>query len=384
MKKLFKVLVVITLVFGLVACSDNTNKDSGSDDGKVKIGLNYELSGDVADYGNKELKGSNLAIKQANANGGNYVAVEYDNKSDVAESVTIANQLVNDGVVGVVGPATSGASAATYQILNSANVLVVSPSATANGQTLDTKGNVYDYVFRTCFEDSYQGSAMAQYAVDTLSAKNAVIYLDNETDYAKGLTDAFKTQFEKLGGTVVATENYIGGDTDFSSVLTKLANVDFDVLYIPGYYNEAGLIIKQAREMGIDAAILGPDGFDSSEIVNLAGEANLNNVYFTTAYTTVDANEKLTNFINAYKAEYNEDPNMFSALAYDATNLLMQAVEKAGSTDAVAVKDAMTQIQFDGVTGAFSFDATHTPVKPVLVVDLINGVQTNAVEVTPK
>lgn len=374
MKKLFKVLVVITLVFGLVACSDNTNKDSGSDDGKVKIGLNYELSGDVADYGNKELKGSNLAIKQANANGGNYVAVEYDNKSDVAESVTIANQLVNDGVVGVVGPATSGASAATYQILNSANVLVVSPSATANGQTLDTKGNVYDYVFRTCFEDSYQGSAMAQYAVDTLSAKNAVIYLDNETDYAKGLTDAFKTQFEKLGGTVVATENYIGGDTDFSSVLTKLANVDFDVLYIPGYYNEAGLIIKQAREMGIDAAILGPDGFDSSEIVNLAGEANLNNVYFTTAYTTVDANEKLTNFINAYKAEYNEDPNMFSALAYDATNLLMQAVEKAGSTDAVAVKDAMTQIQFDGVTGAFSFDATHTPVKPVLVVDLINGV----------
>ena len=260
MKKVFMTALAVMMAASMAACGDSSSDTTGSSDSSsgVKIGLHYELTGAVADYGTAELKGSQLAIKQANAAGGNYVEVIYDNKSDTTESVTLAAQLASDGVAGVVGPATSGASAATYQIMNDAKITVVSPSATAINQTLNpTSGNVYDYVFRICFEDSYQGAAMAQYAIDTLGKAKAIIYADNASDYAKGLTEAFDDQFTKLGGTIVATDYYSAGDTDFNSVLTKFKDMDFDVLYIPGYYNEAGLIIRQAREMGINCEIIG-------------------------------------------------------------------------------------------------------------------------------
>lgn len=399
MKKVFMSAMAMMMVVSMSGCgngpsnNDNSNgsggNGGGSASGAIKIGLHYELTGDVADYGNAELNGSNLAIKHANEAAGEekYTGVVYDNKSDVTEAVTLAAQLAADGVIGVVGPATSGASAATYQILNDSKIAVVSPSSTANNVTLtnpdDATSSVYDYVYRVCFEDNYQGAAMAQYAYDTLGRRKAVIYADSTTDYAKGLTDAFRNQFDKLGGEIISVENYVSKDTEFSSVLTKIADTDFDVMYIPGYYNEAGLIIKQAREMGITADIIGPDGFDSVSLAELAGASNLNNVYFTTAYTTVGASDKLNAFIEAYKAEYNEEPGMFAALAYDATTVLIQAVEEAGSTDPEAVKAALDGISFDGVTGAFSFDATHTPIKPVLVVNLIDGVQTDAVAVSP-
>ena len=384
MKKVFMTALAVMMAASMTACGDSSSDSSSASDGTIKIGLHYELTGSVADYGTAELKGSELAIKQANEAGGNYTTVVYDNKSDTTESVTLAAQLASDGVAGVVGPATSGTSAATYQIMNDSKVTVISPSATAINQTLNpTSGKVYDYVFRICFEDSYQGAAMAQYAVDTLNKGKAVIYADTSSDYAKGLTDAFSAQFKKLGGTVVSTDYYNKGDTDFNSVLTKFKELDFDVLYIPGYYNEAGLIIKQAREMGIDCEIIGPDGFDSETLIDLAGASNLNKVYYTTAYTTVGASDALQAFIDAYKAEYNEEPGMFAALAYDSTNLLIEAIEKAGSTDPEAVKTAVENIEFDGVTGSFSFDETHTPIKSVLVVTLVDGVQGDAVAVSP-
>lgn len=384
-KKLFKFLAAGALALSTLAGCGGSN--DGGDTNNVKIGLHFELTGGVAEYGNAELRGAELAIKLANANENNkftYEGKKYDNKSDATEAVTLAAKLVSDGVVGVVGPATSGASTATYQVSNDAKVIVVSPSATANNQTLDAKGNVYDYVYRICFEDSYQGAAMAQFAVDNLKTKTAAVYGSVSSDYAKGLNDAFTKQFTKLGGTIVANESYQDGDTDFSAVLTSLASKDFDVLYIPGYYNEAGLIIKEARKLGIDCPIIGADGFDSTTLPDLAGAANLNDVYYTTAYTSVGASDSLKAFIDAYKKEYNSDPSMFEALAFDSTNLLIQAVEKAGTTKAEDVNKAVAAIEFDGVTGSFKFDETHTPIKSVLVVELENGVQADATAVTPK
>ena len=387
-KKLFKLLAAGAMALTTLAgCSGGNTGDEGA----VKIGLHYEQTGAVAEYGNAELKGSQLAIKLANADENNkydYEGIAYDNKSDATEAVALAAKLVSDGVVGVVGPATSGASAASYPILNDGKIVVVSPSATANNQTLkdpsDPTSDVYEYVYRVCFEDAYQGAAMAQFAIDTLGAKTVAIYGSVSSDYAKGLNGAFTGQFEKLGGKVVANESYQDGDTEFSAVLTSLASKEFDVLYIPGYYNEAGLIIKQARALGIDCPIIGGDGFDSQTLDDLAGAENLNDVYYTTAYTTVGASDKLQAFIDAYKAEYNAEPSMFEALAFDSTNLLIEAIEKAGSTDAVAVNKAVAEIEFSGVTGDFTFDATHTPIKSVLVVELEDGVQANAVAVTPR
>ena len=395
MKKFRKMLIAACLsMTALTACGNDgggseTPTDSTTESDTIKIGLHYELSGSTADYGNAELKGSQLAIAQANERLGEevYVDVTYDNRGDPAEAVTLAARLAEDGVAGVVGPATSGASTATYQTSNDNQVVVISPSATANNQTLvdpsNPESDVYDYVFRVCFEDTYQGAAMAQFAFDNLGASKAIVYGDTSSEYGKGLMDAFSEHFTSLGGEVVDTMSYVAGETEFSSVLTNIAAQDFDVLYIAGYYSEAGLIIKQARAAGIDCPILGPDGFESTTLSDLAGVENLNDVYFTTAYTTVGASDELQAFIDAYKAEYNEDPNMFSALAYDSTNLLIQAIEEAGTTDPETLKQTLENIEFDGITGSFVFDETHTPVKPVLVVEFVDGVQTNAISVNP-
>lgn len=155
---------------------------------------------------------------------------------------------------------------------------------------------------------------------------------------------------------------------------------DFDVLYIAGYYQEAGLIIKQARDMGIDTPIIGADGFESEVLSQLAGADNLSNTYYTTCYTTLNASDELTNFIDSYTEEYGEAPNMFSALAYDSANLALQALEEAGATGE-ELKNTLEGIEFSGITGSFTFDDTHSPIKTVMIVELENGVQTAATEV---
>lgn len=371
----------------LVGCSSGGTAQEAvklSEGDTVKIGLNYELSGSVATYGQAMDKGTQLAIKQYNeSDDAKYKieAVSMDNKSDSAEATSIAEKLMGEGVAMQIGPATSGDSIATYPSSENNKVPVLSPAVTQNGGMLKEDGTAYEYAWRICFEDSAQASAMAVFAKD-LGKTKAVVYSDAANDYAKGLAEDFVAKFEDLGGEVVAQENYTSGDTDFNAALSKIKELDFDVLYVPGYYNESGLIIKQAREAGITQTILGPDGMDSPKLAELAGKENLNDVYFTTAYTTVDASEELTSFIEAYKAEYNEEPDMFSVLAYDATNLGLQALEEAGETGE-ALNEAIKNIEFTGLTGSFTFDEEHTPLKKVLVVELENGVQVNPVEVDP-
>lgn len=371
----------------LVGCSSGGTAQEAvklSEGDTVKIGLNYELSGSVATYGQAMDKGTQLAIKQYNeSDDAKYKieAVSMDNKSDSAEATSIAEKLMGEGVAMQIGPATSGDSIATYPSSENNKVPVLSPAVTQNGGMLKEDGTAYEYAWRICFEDSAQASAMAVFAKD-LGKTKAVVYSDAANDYAKGLAEDFVAKFEDLGGEVVAQENYTSGDTDFNAALSKIKELDFDVLYVPGYYNESGLIIKQAREAGITQTILGPDGMDSPKLAELAGKENLNDVYFTTAYTTVDASDELTSFIEAYKAEYDEEPDMFSVLAYDATNLGLQALEEAQETGE-AFNEAIKNIEFTGLTGSFTFDEEHTPLKKVLVVELENGVQVNPVEVDP-
>lgn len=410
MKKRLSLLLVLLLAFSLVACQTGEGPasddavvseegtelveatDNGDGDDAVEtpategdetytIGLNFELTGATADYGVAESKGAKLAIAQKNEEAGyeKYKIVEYDNKSDAAESVTIGNMLASDDeIVGVVGPATSGASVATYQILDDAGKVLISPSATQNNITLknpdDPNSDVYDHVFRVCFEDNYQGKAMAQHAKEDLGFEKMVVYSDSASDYAKGLESAFIETFENFGGEIVGQEYYVAGDTDFSSVLTNINSMDFDAIYIAGYYNEIGLIIKQAREMGIDSIILGGDGMDSESLANIAGAENLNDVKYTTAYTTVDASQELKDFIGAFEEEYNEQPAMFAALAYDSTMLLIQAIEESEG-DMGQLRDNVRNIEFSGITGDFTFDDTHSPIKDVLVVELVDGEQ---------
>ena len=165
-------------------------------------------------------------------------------------------------------------------------------------------------------------------------------------------------------------------------IITKIQKEDFDVLYLAGYYTECGLIIKQAKEAGVDVTILGADGFESEVLADQAGASNLNDVYYTTAYTTVNASEELNAFIDAYTKEYGEAPNMFSALTYDATNLVLQALDEA-EAGGEELQKAIASIEFKGLTGEFTFDEQHSPLKPVMVVNQVDGKQTEAVSITP-
>jgi len=280
-------------------------------------------------------------------------------------------------VLTVIGPATSGSFKATIPVANQNQVPVISGSATAEDVTV-SNDKLQEYAFRTCFSDSYQGTAMANFAAENLSATSAFVIKDTSSDYAKGLADNFSQRFGDLGGTVVGEEGYVSGDTDFNAILTRIKNQDFDVIYLPGYYNEVGLIIKQARELGITQPILGGDGFDSPTLLQLAGASALNDVYYTNHYSSLDTtNQQLQAFTEAYTAKYGEEPNAFNALGYDTAKLVADAIGRSSELTGEAVKEALASTEdFEGVTGTFSIDPeTHDPVKAALVIGLKDGVQ---------
>jgi branched-chain amino acid transport system substrate-binding protein len=297
----------------------------------------------------------------------------------------VANRLMTqDEVVATIGPATSNNFIATIPAAMQNKIPTISATATADRITVDENGNVYEYVFRIIFNDSFQGIGMANFAINNLGAKKAVVFQQQNNAYSEGLATKFIEAFEAAGGSIVAQESYESNDTDFNSLLTSIKE-EFDVIFLPGYYQEAGLIIKQARELGITAPILGGDAFDSPILLEIAGASALNNVFFTTAYSPLDQDSIVQNFINAYKNKYGVEPNAFSALGYDAAKFLADAIKRADTTDPEAIKTALAATQdFTGVTGSFRIDEEHNPIKDISVIGLENGIQTTSVKVEPK
>ena len=385
--KIWKSAAAVCLTSAMVAgCSNapasNGNAATGGADlgDTVKVGLNFELSGPTADYGTKERNGAAIAIEQFNAREDKpftVEGVEIDNKGEPAEAVTATTKLIEqDQVAGVVGPATSGCSIATFDFATAKQVPVVAPSATQVGATLKPDGSAYEFAWRVCFEDSFQGKGMAEYAFKTLGIKKVAI-INEVSDYGNGVSAAFKEKFVELGGEVLDETQYQSGDKDFASFVTKIKDLDFDGIYVAGYYNEAAQIVKAIKAEGIDKPIIGADGFDSQDFIDQVSAETANNIFYTTAYTAIEPSEELTRFIADYNAKYGEDPSMFAALSYDATNLLLQALETSGKTGA-DLNEAIKNIEFSGITGSFSFDqTTHTPKKNLLVVELVDGVQSN-------
>lgn len=359
---------------------------NGSNEDEIKIGSMFEKTGEVSAYGTAEANAVNLAFKEINESGGildkKIDLIEYDTKSDNTEAASIATKLATqDEVPVIVGPATTGAVKASTPAVTRAGVTLVTPSGTDDSLTLDESGKVQPNIFRTSFQDSFQGIALAEFAANELGAEKAVIIGDSSSDYALGLTDAFEGTFE---GEIIAEENFTADDTDFSAILTRIKDLDFDFIFLPGYYNQAGLIIKQAREMGITQPILGADGFGNQALLELAGVDNVDDVYYSAHYSPNSEDAQVQEFIAAYKAEYDVEPDMFAALAYDTAYLVAQAIEEAGEATPEAITAALEEItEFDGVTGTFSFDENHNPVKSTLVIELQDGVEAGNTEVTP-
>ena len=382
------VAVMAAGLFLLGACGSPKASDSGgSDDAKtIKIGGNFELSGAVAAYGEAENEGVKLAVEEINKDGGiDGKKIEYvskDNKSDNNEAASVAaNLTTKDEVVAIVGPATSGATKATLPNLTKAKTPAVTPSGTDDAVTVQ-KGKVQDYIFRSCFQDSFQGIVLAKYADENLKADKAVILGDNSSDYASGLKKAFKETYK---GEIVAEENFTAGDKDFQAMLTKIKDKDFNVIYIPGYYTEAGLIIKQAREMGIEQPIIGADGFGDEKLIETAGASNVKNVYYTGHFSTkAPATDKVEPFVAAFEKKYGKQPSSFNALAYDSVYMIKQAIEDEGKATPEAINKGLANLKdFEGVTGKITMDKEHNPVKSAVVLGLTDGKETSAETVNP-
>lgn len=383
MRRSVTVLILMVFALGMIAgCggAKDQNKTTNTPQAtEILVGLNCELSGAVASYGTNAKNGALLAFEEINAKGGvlgkQIKVLERDSQSKPDEAMNVSADLVTKGIVAQIGPLVSGAVAACTPIMNENKIPLVAPAATAPGATVDEKtGQTFPYIFRVCYLDSDQGKRMAEFAYDTLKVKTAAIYGSTSDDYAKGLAKYFKEAFEAKGGTIVAQEGYVNGDKDFKATLTKLKAANPEFIYVPGYYTEVSILVKQARDLGITAPMGGGDGWDSPDMVKVAGAAALNNTFFTNHYSVEDPKPAIANFVKAYQAKYNKTPDSFAALGYDAAYLIAEAIKTAGAADPVKVAEAIANTKdFAGITGTMSFDAKHNPLKSIVVIEFKDG-----------
>lgn len=390
-KKKFKLTAL--LAGGLLACSLFTGCGEQSGGGgsasgdEIVVGSNFELTGNHAQYGTNAAKGFKLAVKEINDAGGidgkKIKIVDADSKSEAAESVNAATKLISDDkVVALVGPAVTANVIAESQVAADNKIPVIAPAATNPDVTVEN-GALKEFIFRSCFIDPQQSEVMAQFAAKDLNAKTAVLYLDSSSDYSKSLGKIFKEKFEADGGQVVMEEAFLAKDQDFKAALTKIQTANADVIFVPAYYEEVGKIVKQARELGITATILGTDGWDDSKVVEIAGADALNNTYFCTHY--FEGDEDVQAFINAYKDEYKEDPNVFAALGYDAGKMLVDAIQRSGG-DMSKVRENIETIKDLKVgTGVITMDAkTHNPIKGIVVIENKGGSRELKTKIAPQ
>ncbi len=369
MKKLNVVLTGAALL--LTACGGA--KESAEEAKVMKLGGIGPLTGPLAIYGVTSTNGSKLAFEEINKNGGILgKQVEYivlDEKGDSTEAVTAYNKLVDEGVVALIGDITSKPSLAVAEVAAQDNLPMITPTGTQFNIT-----EAGPNVFRVCFTDPYQGVVLANFAKNNLNAETAAVVVNNSSDYSDGVAKAFVEQAEKLDLKVVAKEGYSDGDKDFRAQLTKILPTNPDVLVVPDYYEQVALITTQAREVGIKATFVGPDGWDGvAKTLDASAYGAVENSYFTNHYSLQDQSPKVQNFLKAYKEAYNEEPSAFSALSYDAAYMMKAAIEKAGTTDKQAVVDALKTLDYDGVTGHLTFDENNNPVKAVTVLKIVNG-----------
>lgn len=391
MKRVTKLLSVLAagavLMGALTGCGGGSK---GADGDTIKVGGLLEMTGGSASFGISGKNGIDLALKKINEKGvlgGKKLSlVVADTKSEASEATNGMQKLISqDKVVAVIGPNQSSAVIASGAINNGAKVVDITPMGTNPNVTVDPKTKqVKPYSFRTCFIDPFQGTVMASFASNELKVKRAAIYIDNTSDYAKGLAQFFKENFVKNGGQVVIEEAYLQKDTDFKSTLTKIKAAKPDFIYIPGYYQEVGLIVKQAREMGITVPMAGGDGWDSAKLPEIAGKAALENTFFSSLYSPDDTSDLNKEFVAEYKKAYNTNPDVFAALAYDSTLLVAKAIEDAGSADPAKIAEAMAKIKgFKGVSGEVTFNEEHNPIKSAVIIEHKDGKQTFKTKVNP-
>ena len=378
------------MALSLAGCSGGSMDDSSSSGAKasgdsITIGTVTTNSGTAAAYGEAEVKGFELAVSEINAKGGingKKVKLEsMDDKGDATEASNAYNKLAGDNnVLAVAGPTISATTAAVAPLADQSKLVTIAPAATSD--SIET-GN---YLFRTCFKDSYQGEVAARFAAENLKVKKVAVLYGTGDPYSSGVGEAFAKAAEKLGLEVVDKESSSSADdTEYSSQLQKIQASGAELLYAPYYYSVAGpYIIPQARSVGFEGYVMGPDGYDGLKLTG--DKSQYNKTYYTTHYSADDnTNTKVQDFIKSYKSKNNAEPNTFAALGYDTIYMIKQAIEKAGkNATREDVRNAVASMTFDGVTGKFTMDKSGSPTKSVIVLEMKDGKPVYNTTVQPK
>ena len=378
------------MALSLAGCSGGSMDDSSSSSAKasgdsITIGTVTTNSGTAAAYGEAEVKGFELAVSEINAKGGingKKVKLEsMDDKGDATEASNAYNKLAgNNNVLAVAGPTISATTAAVAPLADQSKLVTIAPAATSD--SIET-GN---YLFRTCFKDSYQGEVAARFAAENLKVKKVAVLYGTGDPYSSGVGEAFAKAAEKLGLEVVDKESSSSADdTEYSAQLQKIQASGAELLYAPYYYSVAGpYIIPQARSVGFEGYVMGPDGYDGLKLTG--DKSQYNKTYYTTHYSADDnTNTKVQDFIKSYKSKNNAEPNTFAALGYDTIYMIKQAIEKAGeNATREDVRNAVAGMTFDGVTGKFTMDKSGSPTKSVTVLEMKDGKPVYNTTVQPK
>jgi len=339
----------------------------------IPIGFYGSLTGSTATFGQSGKNGATLALDEINAAGGvlgDRLALHVeDDRGEPAEAASAVSKLISrDHVVGLLGEAASSRTLAAAPIAQKSEIPMITPSSTNPQVTL-----VGPYVFRVCFTDDFQGAMLARFAVRDLKAKTAVLLTDVRSDYSAGLGRAFRRAFEAAGGRIVGEQRYAEGDTDFSAQLTQMRTTPADVVFVPGYYTDVGLIARQKKALGVPGTLLGGDGWDSPRLTEIGGDA-LDGAYFGNHYSPQDPDPAIRRFVGAYRARFGDVPDSVGALAYDAARLLADAIRRAGSTAGPRIREALAATaKFPGVTGELTFDLERNPIKPISILEIENG-----------
>ena len=356
-----------------VACRPDREAQTADTTSDIPVGVYGALTGDQAAFGTATVNGVRIAAEEINAAGGvlgrKIRLVVEDDQGRAQEAASVVTKLITgNGVVGLIGENSSNQSLAAAPIAQNAKIPMISPSSTNPAVT--EKG---DYIFRVCFTDPYQGKALAAFVRNNLHAENAAILVDNKNDYSVGLAQFFRSNFEALGGKIVAQQSYAGGDTEFRPQLTAIKNASPNVIFIPGFYTEVGQIAIQARDLGITVPLVGGDGWDSATLLEIGGKS-LEGAYFSDHYFVGDTRPVVQAFVNKYVKQHQKNPEANAALGYDSLRIFVDAVRRANSLDGKAIRDQIAATKdYQGVSGTITMGADRNPIKPVAMIKIENG-----------
>src|SRR5262245_56558172 len=339
---------------------------AGETTGDIPIGMYGSLTGDGASFGQSSREGTELAVDELNNAGGVLggrrfrLLVEDDQSKPEEASNAVTKLITQDKVVAVLGEVASRRTLAAAPVAQKYQIPMITPASTNERVT-----QVGDYIFRVCFIDPFQGEVLAKFAYDDLKARRVAVLKDIQQDYSVGLTESIQKTFTSLGGQVLEPVSYSSGDADFRAVLTQVRAQKPDAVFVTGYYPEAAIIVRQARELGMTMPILGGDGWVGDALKN--GREALNNTYISNHYSADNPDPVVQNFVKAYRAKFNREPDSIAALAYDAVKILADAITRSKSTDGPAVRAALAAADLPGVTGRLKMNPKRNVDKPAVI-----------------